>query len=106
MNTSPDAELTKLDGVFVFWKYDLYPYVLGGEATKLRKDGAVYVPSYQGWFTNPIRFTTLEHGKELLARIKKTEQDYNRARKALEREWIEIVREVSEGMLCASAGDR
>lgn len=61
-----DNEVT---GLFAFWRYDQYPYVLGAPVTKMDDEGRVYAPSYQGWFT-PIKIVPLKKGKELLDALK------------------------------------
>ncbi len=56
--------------LFAFWRYDLFPYTLGGEFTKMRDDGFVYVPNYRGWF-RPIKILPLEAGQHLLNELNK-----------------------------------
>lgn len=48
---------------FAFWRYDLFPYMLGGAVAEVR-NGLVYIPSYQSWF-NPIRIVDLVKGQKL-----------------------------------------
>lgn len=55
--------------VFVFWSYDLFPYVLGAEADELREDGAYHVPSYQFWVGKPLKILPVAEGKKLLGRL-------------------------------------
>lgn len=56
-------------GIFAFWRYGLFPYVLGAEATRMDEDGKVYVPNYRGWVT-PIKLLPLKKGKDLLDALK------------------------------------
>lgn len=56
------------DKAFAFWRYDLFPYCLGGEVSEILDDGRVYVPKYQGHF-RPCYLTSLEEGKELLKKL-------------------------------------
>lgn len=54
-----------------FWKYDLFPFVLGSRGF-LRKDGLAFCPSYNACF-KPIKVMTMEQGEEVvkeLARLK------------------------------------
>lgn len=51
--------------LFALWKNSLFPFVLGGEFTKMDDYGRVYIPSYQSWFT-PIKILPLEAGQNLL----------------------------------------
>lgn len=62
-------DVQEVSGLFAFWRYDQYPYVLGAPITKMDDDGKVYAPNYQGWFT-PIKLMPLKKGKELLDALK------------------------------------
>lgn len=60
-----NARLSRLDSTkkMIFWRYDIFPYVLCGEGY-IKKDGIAYVPSYQGNFV-PIQTMSLEEGKKI-----------------------------------------
>ncbi len=73
----------EVDGdVYVFWKYDLFPYCSGGIATKMKQDGRHYVPSIQGWVT-PIAVRSGAHGKNILDDLKTLERAHTKAKAAL-----------------------
>ncbi len=59
----------EITGLFAFWRYDLYPYVLGGVAERMDDDGRVYVRAYQGW-VKPIKLMPIKKGKALLDALK------------------------------------
>jgi hypothetical protein len=60
----------KITGLFAFWRYDLYPYVLGGVVDMMDDQGLVRAPSYgNGWF-QPIKLMPIKKGKELLDALK------------------------------------
>lgn len=67
--------------MIAFWKYDLYPYMLGGKYTEVKKD-LVYVPSYQGWY-KPTLVLDDERGKRLLETLKSLEKRYKEESKDL-----------------------
>lgn len=69
-----------------FWRYDLYPYILGGEATEMDDRGYVHVPSYQGRF-KPIKILPYEPGMKLLEKLKELEAEYKNAQADLRGEW-------------------
>lgn len=52
----------------IFWRYDLFPFVLGAPGT-LQDDGTAFVPSFQGNF-RPIHIMPVKEGREMLDRIK------------------------------------
>lgn len=54
--------------LFAFWKYNLFPYCLGGEVTEF-KDGYVFVRGYEGMRFKPTYITDLEHGKNIYEQI-------------------------------------
>jgi hypothetical protein len=61
--------------LYAFWKYDTFPYVLGGELRDMNDRGLVYIESYQGWF-RPILILPLEEGKKIHDKIKKISSSY------------------------------
>lgn len=75
----------KVSGMFAFWRYDLYPYVLGGEIDMMDDQGLVRVPSYgHSWF-QPIKLLPAKKGRELLDALKGHPHGLeNQRRKALE----------------------
>ena len=60
---------------YAFWKYDSFPFVLGGEFNKINDNGLVYVPSYQSWF-RPVAIVSLEAGKEIKNKLNKLKDQY------------------------------
>lgn len=61
--------------MFAFWKYDRYPFLLGGEYTKVDTAGAVYVPSFQSW-RKPELVLDAERGAQLRETLKTLERQY------------------------------
>jgi hypothetical protein len=52
--------------LFVFWNYDLFPYYVGGKATKSKTHNGrmvYYVPSYCMW-VDPLIVTDIETGEK------------------------------------------
>ena len=79
--------------LFAFWKYDTFPYILGGEISDLNEQGFVYIDSYQGWF-KPILILPLDEGKRIKSRLISIEKSYNLERKRLKESKIEDILEV------------
>jgi len=52
------------------WEYDQFPGFLVGEATKLYRDGKVYVPSYQNRF-QPVMLLPLDQFNHLQKQTKR-----------------------------------
>ena len=74
-------------GLYAFWKYDLYPYLLGGAVSHMDYD-RVYVESYQGWF-KPIFLLQAESGKQILDGLKQLDREYAAAKKDLHDDFLE-----------------
>jgi hypothetical protein len=72
--------------LFAFWRYDLYPYVLGAPITRMDDNGNAFAPSYQAWF-HPIKIMPLEAGKALGARLEQMRAEHRAARALLDTEW-------------------
>jgi hypothetical protein len=60
---------------YAFWRYDLFPFVLGAECfdnSKLNRE-EVFVPSYAGYL-KPIKIVSIEKGKEIQANLNNLKQ--------------------------------
>ena len=51
--------------LYAFWKYDQFPYVLGGTVTKMNGDGSVQIKEYGNSSFNPVKILPLEDGKKM-----------------------------------------
>lgn len=81
------------DTLFAFWRYDQYPYVLGGTVTEIEDNGAVWVKEYARYF-KPIKIMPEASGKALLAELKALEQEYLGAQKKALAEAKRLLKEV------------
>lgn len=84
-----------IKGMFAFWRYDLYPYVLGGEFDAMNDAGYVRVPSYGNGWVMPIKILPVKKGKELLEALKGHPSGLENQRRAaleeFERKWDETL---------------
>lgn len=88
---SKDLKIEKVKGLFAFWRYDLYPYILGSEIDAMTAKGSVHAPAYcksfaDGWFT-PVKVMPVVSGRELNAKLEKLRADKRAADIALDTEW-------------------
>lgn len=85
----------KVSGMFAFWRYDQYPYVLGGEIDMMDDEGLVRVPSYGNAWFQPIKLVPIKKGKELLEAMKGypngLEAQRKRALEEFEDKWDETL---------------
>lgn len=66
-----------MNKLYAFWKYDLFPYVLGGRLIKIHKNGFAEIEGYGFYRFKPILVLPEDEGlrkKELLDNLK-TEYD-------------------------------
>ena len=69
--------------VYVFWPYDLYPYVCGGVADKRDEARGYYVPAYQAWVRAPLAVLEVEEGEKIREKLRALEYHFHVARGAL-----------------------
>lgn len=91
MTKSKEPKIEEIKGLFAFWRYDLYPYVIGAEIDAMTDKGSVHAPSYSrsyadGWFT-PIKVMPAKAGKALREKIEQMRTDHAAARARLDAEW-------------------
>lgn len=79
----------EIDQLFAFWRYDLFPYVLGGRITKMREGGAVETEEYGRVRTFvPFKILNLEEGKRVLAELENLRNQHDRAMEKLKAEFL------------------
>jgi len=76
----------KVSDLFAFWRYDLFPYVLGGQVSGMDDKGLVYISSYQRWF-NPIKLLPTDTGKKVSQELRQLELEYSQAKDKLLKEY-------------------
>lgn len=60
---------------YFFWRYDLFPYLLGGEGDRI-PSGLVAIPSYGNATFKPVyAFKSISKGKAFHKKLKKIEAD-------------------------------
>lgn len=84
--------------LYAFWKYDLFPYVLGGEVTDINDDGLVYIESYQARF-RPILILPFEKGKKINQEIEKIKNSYDNEFKKLRKEKLKEIIDICPQLL-------
>jgi len=75
-----------MKGYYAFWRYDLFPYVLGGTITKMREDGCVGTVEYGSYF-NPVKILPVDAGKELHKKIEALARERADALKKFNADW-------------------
>lgn len=62
--------------LFVFWRYDQFPYCIGAEVEKFCSDGFVKPKGYGGMCFKPIIILPYEEGVIINNNLKKLEKEY------------------------------
>ena len=68
-------DVEKVTGVFAFWRYDRYPYVLGAEIEAIDGHGNVRPVDYGGHWFRAFKLLSVQAGKKLQARLQKLRTD-------------------------------
>jgi len=62
--------------LFAFWRYDLFPYVLGGEFEEMTDDGLIKAISYGNACFRPFKILPVGPGQKLLAKLMELREDH------------------------------
>lgn len=76
--------------LYVFWRYDQFPYCLGGCPSQFKGELA-YIPSYQSYF-KPFLVTDKEYGAELKLKLDILEDERLTELKAVQNKYEEKLR--------------
>lgn len=83
--------------LYAFWKYDLPPYLLGGEVEEVDKDGLVTIANgYDGMKFSPVKIVPLEKGIKLQKKLDKATAQYNNEIIIAKKKLNEVVKTISE----------
>ncbi len=84
--TKSQLTVTRL---YAFWTYDSYPYLLGGEVTKMLPNGMVEVKGYgRGFAFVPVKLLPLETGKAFQDYLNELKSQHSKAKSIFDRSWI------------------
>ena len=95
------AGFKRVSGLFAFWRYDLFPYVLGGAVMAMDAAGRIQAESYAGSAFHPIKIMPRDAGFALQNKIETLRQEYRVAEREFRDEWVEkicaLIREARPG---------
>jgi hypothetical protein len=69
--------------LYAFWKYDQFPYVMGGPVGTFLKNGGVTVRGYPGELFTPIKIVPWAAGVELHAMLNEVKEEYRQAQQKI-----------------------
>lgn len=95
---------TILENMGAIWSYDQFPFILAAGVTKMRADGMVYAPSYQGWF-DPIRVIPEDTAKDMRLQIERIRSRKRQDERRLNIEYAELFNEITDKLIGISVID-
>ena len=76
--------------LFAFWKYATFPFVIGGEITRMLDNGMVETKQFgKGMFFEPFKILPLKEGEKKLAAFKRLKHEYDLSHTQFREEWFE-----------------
>jgi len=81
--------------LYAFWRYDHFPYVLGGEITQILPDGSVETFGYgKGFYFQPFKIVPVAEGRKIQAKLDELRVNEREAFKEHHEEWENKVKAV------------
>ena len=80
--------------LYAFWRYDRYPFVLGGPIMKIGDGGEVYPEGYEGCRFKPIKILPLDAGVRLHQQIRALADRYNVELEKMQASWRKRVEDL------------
>lgn len=78
--------------LYAFWKYDLFPYVLGGEVANILPDGLIETVGFgKGYYFKPILYVPYTQGKEIAASLEQIRNQRDEEINKLNKKYNEIL---------------
>ena len=77
------AEELAYGPLYAFWKYDEFPYVLGGTVLTFLEDGDVTVRGHKGMAVTPVKIVPWAAGVELHAMLNGVKEEYRQAQQKI-----------------------
>jgi len=78
-----EGEEPAYGSLYAFWKYDQFPYVLGGEVRTFLKDGSVTVRGYDGMAFTPVKIVPAKVGLALRETLNGLTEEYRQAQQKI-----------------------
>lgn len=85
-----------MNKLYAFWKYDIPPFLLGGEVEEVLEDGCVIIKGRTGYKFKPVIIVPLEKGIKLHKKLNKAEAKYRNAMNIAKEELLAVVKEISK----------
>lgn len=77
----------RVSGLFAFWSYDLFPYVLGGPVMAMNDKGHIQCESFGGCCFVPIKILPRRDGEKIHAQILAMRKEHRKAKEDFDDQW-------------------
>lgn len=86
------AGFKRVTGLFAFWTYDTFPYVLGGPVMSMNDSGRIQAETYGGSVFVPLKILPRAVGEAILTKIEALRREQHAAEEKFRDEWREKIR--------------
>ena len=80
--------------LYAFWKYDVPPFLLGGEVISVTEDGYVTVKGYSGKF-KPELIVPIEKGIKIHKKLNKANAKYKEKVNEAQEELLAVIKSIT-----------
>lgn len=84
-----------MNKMYAFWKYDIPPFLLGGEVKEIQEDGWVSVVGYTSRF-KPVLIVPIEKGIKLQKKLDKANAKYKKVVANAKEDLLALVKKISK----------
>lgn len=85
--------------LYAFWKYDQFPFFLGGEVAEVLPDGSVRIVGYGGYSFVPVKLLPLKQGLDLHQKLADLKRDFRTEEALLVGTYMQKRSRIIEGVL-------
>lgn len=76
-----------MTALYAIWRYDLFPYYLGGEVAQVLDSGRIKAKGYGGMIFAPVKLLPAPAGRALMERLNALDREHSKAEKAFKETW-------------------
>lgn len=84
--------------LYAFWRYDLFPYILGGEVVSMTDAGLVKIKEYGGSAFRPVLILPYDAGIEIHEKLRLLDDRYRKALRELNAGFLREAQELVPGV--------
>lgn len=91
--------IVDVSDLFAFWRYDLFPFWLGGTVVRMSENGSVETKEFgKGYWFKPYFIVPVSKGRMLKEKLDALRAEHHAATKTFNDEWAAKVRATMESV--------